>query len=103
MTALRYQVLVIERGTFNVASVPDLRCEAMGASVGDAIETVREDALRALQDFEGATVGPPRPSRLTLALIELAAPYRRRQCHLRLLPSLADGQTSTMGSRCGDL
>jgi hypothetical protein len=74
----KYQVLVIEQDNGHLASVPDLRCQAVGPSAADAIATVQEKARRVLQDFEGATVGPPRPSRLTLALIELPAPSAPR-------------------------
>lgn len=99
MRALKYQVLVTEHDSGHIASVPDLHCEAVGASVADAIATVQKKALRVLQEFEGATVGPPRPSRLTLALIELPAPSTRRPPrHLRLVHGLADHQPQR-GSR----
>lgn len=86
MRALKYQVLVIEQNNGHLASVPDLRCQAIGASAADAIATVQKKALRVLQDYEGATVSPPQPSRLTLAMIELPAPsLGRGPCHLRVV------------------
>lgn len=83
MATHRYQVLVAERDSCFLAWVRDLKCEAIGTSVDDAIASVREKALRMLQEYECRTVEPPRPSRLTLALIELPAPARSRPRHLR--------------------
>jgi hypothetical protein len=77
MATLKYQVLVIEKGNHILASVPDLRCEAVGASPTDAIATVHRMAVRTLQGYEGRTVVPPEPARLTLDRIELPAPSRR--------------------------
>lgn len=96
MRALKYQVLVIEQDNGHLASIPDLRCQAIGGTAADAIATVQEKARRVLEDFEGATVSPPQPSRLTLALIELPAPTRGRgPCHLRLVSDPADCQAAT--------
>ena len=84
-TTLRYQALVVEKDNCNYASVPDLKCQATGPSVGEAVASVEEQARRVLQEYEGATVDPPRPSRLTVALIELPAPPRNRPHSLRLV------------------
>jgi hypothetical protein len=71
---LQYQVLVVNQGGFSFASVPDLECEAVGASPSQAIMAVREQALRRLDGYRGSAVAPPGPSRLTLAQIALPAP-----------------------------
>jgi hypothetical protein len=92
MPALKYQVLVMEQDDFNFASVPDLRCEAIGRSMEEAIATVQQDAQRILRDLEGTTVDPPRPSRLSLASIEIPRPPRQRPSQLRLLHGPVDSK-----------
>ncbi len=74
MKTVQYQVLVVNQGGFSFASVPDLECEAVGASPDQAIVAVREQALRRLRGYDGSAVDPPGPSRLTLARIALPAP-----------------------------
>jgi predicted RNase H-like HicB family nuclease len=85
MTSLHYQVLVTQRGDYYLASVPDLKCEALGASPTDAVKAVRERALSVLEEFQEATFAPPQPRQLILAEIDLPAPRTHRARHLRLL------------------
>jgi hypothetical protein len=67
---VRYQVLVITRDGFSVASVPDLDCEAVGNSVDEAIAAVYGKALRRLHDREDGN-GLRTRSLLVLADIDL--------------------------------
>ena len=98
MSTLHYQVLVTNKVTekgwsYYTASIPDLKCEAVGPTPTDAVEAARARALSSLQSYERAAAAPPAPSRLTLAGIDLPAPKRRRAGHLRVVPDLADCQT----------
>jgi hypothetical protein len=72
---VRYQVLVIIEDDFCFASVPDLKCEAVGTSVDDAIGAVYDKALRKLHEHEDGNGSRP-PSRLILDEIDLP----RRDC-----------------------
>jgi hypothetical protein len=92
MSTVRYQVLVISHGPHSIASIPDLGCEAVGISEAAAVVAVREKALRRLRSYDGGVVDPPRPSRLTLAPIELPAPAGRcssRRAGLGVVPDVA--------------
>jgi hypothetical protein len=94
---LRYQVLVTEGPSFIMASIPDLRCEAFGASPADAITEVREMARGKLERYEGSTIDPPAPQRLTLTRVELPAPKtqcdRHRERRLRPVPPWTPGDS----------
>jgi hypothetical protein len=71
---LCYQVLVVDYGNFSAASIPDLRCKMLGPSSDLAIAAVCEEAREVLQEYEGGTVRPPTPKRLTLTQVELPVP-----------------------------
>jgi len=95
MTTLNYQVLVSNRvthyGSYYLAQIPDLDCQAFGASPSEAVEASRAQALRKLQEeFEGTTRTPPQPSHLSLAVVDLPAPRPRRAGHLRSAPGIDD-------------
>jgi hypothetical protein len=71
MEGVKYQVLVISNSAGNIASIPDLGCQAAGLSTEAAIANVRRKALQIIQKLEGTASGPPLPSRLELASVEL--------------------------------
>ncbi len=73
MTRLEYQVLLTHGRGYVVASIPDLECDAMADTPAAALAAVEQLAGQALRQFEGASVKPPTPSRLSLARVELCA------------------------------
>lgn len=77
IAGVKYQVLVVSNEAGNIASIPDLRCQAVGMSVGEAIANVRQKGLLILQEFEPAAFGPPQPSLLRLSSVELQVPSAR--------------------------
>jgi len=98
MATLNYQVLVMRKVTekgwcYYLASIPDLKCEAIGTTPAEAVEAARARAVSRMQYYERTTIAPPAPSHLTLAVIALPSPKRRRDSHLRVVPDLADSQT----------
>lgn len=91
MRTLQYQVLFTEGSGYVLASVADLRCEAVGATRAAALARVERLAARALLQYQDADVSPPWPARLSLGRIELPAPTRRRpRRRLRLVESIAE-------------
>jgi hypothetical protein len=98
MATLHYQVLVMQKVTekgwyYYIATIPDLKCEAIGTTPTEAVEAARARAISRIQYYERKTIAPPAPSHLTLAVIDLPSPKRRRNSHLRVVPDLADSQT----------
>ena len=74
MRTLAYQVLISQGSGYVLASVPDLRCEAVGATPASALAAVHRLAARKLRDYEGKLDGPPAPTTLSLARVELPLP-----------------------------
>jgi hypothetical protein len=88
---LEYQVLLTEAEHCILASVPDLRCEAIGYSPAEALATVRHLAIQKLKQFEGTAHRPPPSARLSLERIELPAPPPPRPPdHLELVQDVPD-------------
>jgi hypothetical protein len=71
---LAYQVLISQGSGYVLASVPDLRCEAVGATPALALAAVRKLAARRLYEYDGKPDVPPAPSMHSLARIELPLP-----------------------------
>ena len=85
MRTLAYQVLISQGSGYVLASVPDLRCEAVGATPASALAAVQKLAARTLREYEGKPDAPPLPVTLTLARIELPLPTpSSRARHLQL-------------------
>jgi hypothetical protein len=82
MSTLTYNVLVRHEVnqvglSYYLASIPDLNCQAIGASSSEAVEAVRRQALLKLKELEGSTRTPPKPSQLSLTAVELPVPQPR--------------------------
>jgi hypothetical protein len=86
MRRLEYQVLFTEGSDYVLASVPDLRCEAVGPNRETALAAVERLAMRALWRYENTSGGLPQTMTLSLGRIELAPPPApaRRPGHIRL-------------------
>lgn len=95
--ALRYQVVVIKRPGYHRVLLPDLRCQALGATSDEAIAYVREQALAVLREYEGHPVPPP-AARLVIGCLELPIPAQPRASrHLRLVPNV-DGRSAAQAA-----
>lgn len=96
MASLTYQVIVRPHGRRYIATVPDLACQALGASAADAVVAVRDKALTKLDEYVDGPFDLPRPSQVELVRIELPVPpalhRARRASHLRVVPDPADCQ-----------
>jgi hypothetical protein len=98
MRTLRYQVLISEGHGYVHASIPDLCCEAVGATPAAALAVLQRRAARALSSYEDhPDVPPPTPVRLSLTQIELPAPARPAY-RLQVLRSGSDRRPSAQAA-----
>jgi hypothetical protein len=72
-----YPMIVRENWDVVLASVPDLRCDAVGATAEDAIRNVGRAARRVLDEFSGCDTPLPKPSQITVRRMELPEPRRQ--------------------------
>ncbi len=75
---LRYQVVVIHHEHNYFAHLFDLKCEAIGRTADEAIAAVNDRAAAILRGYEGQTIGPPTPSRVTITSIQIPMPATRK-------------------------
>jgi hypothetical protein len=79
MASLQYQVLVVHQGRNYFAHLFDLKCEAIGVSVDEAIARIGSQAAEILSEYGDEALDLPTPSDLTIASVRLPRPVTKRR------------------------
>ncbi len=75
MAVVRYGVVITGASWGYRAQIEELQCVAIGATIDEAVEKVREKALDVLDEFDGQPL--PSPFAQSVVTLELPKPKRK--------------------------